>query len=125
MNLNNKTFQTMELPYCEPYKIKMTEAIRPSTRAEREQWIREAKYNLFKLRSDQVTIDLLTDSGTGSMSDRQWAAMMTGDESYAGASSYFRLKQIVNDPSRRHQGSVPGSDRTCSGCWYRKARVLP
>ena len=85
----------MELPYAEPYKIKMTEPIRPSTRAEREQWIREAKYNLFKLRSEQVTIDLLTDSGTGSMSDRQWAAMMTGDESYAGASSYFRLKEMV------------------------------
>ena len=73
----------------------MTEAIRTSTRAEREAWIREARYNLFKLRSDQVTIDLLTDSGTGSMSDRQWAAMMTGDESYAGASSYFRLKTTV------------------------------
>ena len=85
----------MELPYAEPYKIKMTEPIRPSTRAEREQWIREAKYNLFKLRSEQVTIDLLTDSGTGSMSDRQWDAMMTGDESYAGASSYFRLKEMV------------------------------
>ena len=73
----------------------MTEAIRTSTRAERETWIREASYNLFKLRSDQVTIDLLTDSGTGSMSDRQWAAMMTGDESYAGAASYFRLKEVI------------------------------
>ena len=85
----------MTLPYAEPYKIKMTEAIRTSTREEREAWIREARYNLFKLRSDQVTIDLLTDSGTGSMSDRQWAAMMTGDESYAGASSYFRLKETI------------------------------
>ena len=80
-----------------PYKIKVTEAIRTSTRAERETWIREAKYNLFKVRSEQVTIDLLTDSGTGSMSDRQWAAMMTGDESYAGASSYFRLKQVIEN----------------------------
>lgn len=86
----------MTLPYAEPYKIKMTEAIRTSTRAERETWIREASYNLFKLRSDQVTIDLLTDSGTGSMSDRQWAAMMTGDESYAGASSYFRLRETIS-----------------------------
>ena len=85
----------MTLPYCEPYKIKMTEAIRTSTREEREAWIREAHYNLFKLRADQVAIDLLTDSGTGSMSDRQWAAMMTGDESYAGALSFFRLKQAV------------------------------
>ncbi|MEG1611720.1 MAG: tryptophanase [Alistipes sp.] len=86
----------MELPYSEPYRIKMTEAIRTSTRAEREVWIREASYNLFKLRSEQVTIDLLTDSGTGSMSDHQWAAMMTGDESYAGATSFFRLKEMIS-----------------------------
>ncbi len=85
----------MKLPYAEPYKIKMVEAIRTSTREERERWIREARYNLFNLHSDQVFIDLLTDSGTGSMSDRQWAAMMTGDESYAGASSFFRLKDAV------------------------------
>lgn len=85
----------MKLPYAEPYKMKVTEAIRTSTREEREQWIREAHYNLFKLHSDQVFIDLLTDSGTGAMSDRQWAAMMTGDESYAGASSYFRLKETI------------------------------
>ncbi len=87
----------MKLPYCEPYKMKMTEAIRPSTREQREQWIKEAKYNLFKLRAEYVTIDLLTDSGTGAMSDRQWSAVMLGDESYAGAKSYYRLKETINN----------------------------
>ncbi len=86
----------MKLPYCEPYKMKMTEAIRPSTREQREQWIKEAHYNLFQLRAEYVTIDLLTDSGTGAMSDRQWAAVMMGDESYAGAKSYYRLKEAIN-----------------------------
>lgn len=85
----------MKLPYAEPYKIKVTEPIHTSTREEREQWLREANYNLFKLRSEQVLIDLITDSGTGSMSDRQWSAMMLGDESYAGASSYYRLKATI------------------------------
>lgn len=85
----------MKIPYAEPYKIKMVEAIYSSTRAEREQWIKDAHYNLFNLKSNQVAIDLLTDSGTGAMSDTQWAAMMTGDESYAGASSFYNLKDAI------------------------------
>ena len=74
----------------------MVEPIRKSTREEREQWIREAHYNVFQLRSEQVYIDCITDSGTGAMSDRQWAAMMLGDESYAGAKSFFHLKEVIN-----------------------------
>ena len=85
----------MELPFAESWKIKMVEPLRISTRAEREQWIKEAHYNLFNLKSDQVYIDCLTDSGTGAMSDRQWAAMMTGDESYAGSASFFQLKETI------------------------------
>lgn len=87
----------MELPFAESYKIKMVEPIRRSSRAERERWIKEANYNLFKLRSEYVFIDLLTDSGTGAMSDRQWSEMMLGDESYAGASSYFKMKDTISE----------------------------
>jgi tryptophanase len=87
----------MEIPFSESYKIKMVEPIRRSTREEREAWMKEAKYNLFNLKSDQVFIDLLTDSGTGAMSNNQWAAMMLGDESYAGASSYYNMKKAIKD----------------------------
>lgn len=87
----------MELPFAESYKIKMVETIRRSHRHEREEWIRAAGYNLFNLRSDQVFVDLLTDSGTGAMSDKQWSEMMLGDESYAGASSYYKLKNAIRD----------------------------
>lgn len=88
-------YTTMELPFAESWKIKMVEPIRKSTRAEREQWIKEAHYNVFQLKSEQVYIDLITDSGTGAMSDRQWAGMMLGDESYAGATSFFKLKEMI------------------------------
>ncbi len=74
----------------------MVEPIRTSTRQERAEWIRQAHYNLFQLPAEQVYIDLLTDSGTGAMSDRQWSAMMMGDESYAGARSFFRLRDAIH-----------------------------
>ena len=85
----------MKIPYAEPYKIKMVEQIQKSSFEERKKWIKDAKYNLFNLTGKQVFIDLLTDSGTGAMSDKQWAALMTGDESYAGSDSYYRLKEMV------------------------------
>ncbi|MEN8116971.1 MAG: tryptophanase [Bacteroidota bacterium] len=85
----------MELPFAESYKIKMVEPIYRTTREQRDEWIKAAKYNLFNLRSEQVYIDLLTDSGTGAMSHSQWAALMTGDESYAGSSSYYNLKNAI------------------------------
>jgi tryptophanase len=87
----------MELPFSESFKSKMIEPIHRSTRAEREDWINQANFNLFNLRSTQVFIDLLTDSGTSAMSQEQWGAIMTGDESYAGASSYYRLKESIRD----------------------------
>ena len=87
----------MELPFAESYKIKMVESIKKSSKADRLNWIKKAKYNLFNLRSDQVFVDLLTDSGTGAMSDKQWSAMMLGDESYAGASSYYKLKDAIKE----------------------------
>jgi tryptophanase len=86
----------MNLPYAEPYKIKVVEPLSRSTRQEREQWIRDAKFNLFNLRSEQVFIDLLTDSGTGAMSHHQWSEVMLGDESYAGSKSYYKMKDAIN-----------------------------
>jgi tryptophanase len=87
----------MELPFAEPYKIKMVEKIFRSTREQRENLIANASFNLFNLKSEEVYIDLLTDSGTGAMSDKQWSEMMIGDESYAGATSYYKLKNAIKE----------------------------
>ncbi len=119
----------MEIPFAESYKIKMVEPIYRSAREQRQQWIKDARYNLFNLRSEQVYIDLLTDSGTGAMSHNQWAALMTGDESYAGSSSYYNLKNAIQEllgfehflPT--HQGRA--AENVLFSVWVKKGNVVP
>jgi tryptophanase len=119
----------MELPFAESWKIKMVESIRKSTRKEREQWIKEAYYNVFQLKAEHVYIDLLTDSGTNAMSDRQWAGMMIGDESYAGATSFFKMKEMINEITGfeyvlpTHQGRA--AENVLFSCLVKEGNYIP
>lgn len=112
----------------EPFKIKMVEAIAMSNKKEREIFLKKAHYNLFLLNADEVIIDLLTDSGTGTMSSKQWAALIDGDESYAGSRSYKEMKDIVYQLSSMkhifptHQGRA--SERILFTCLVKKGISL-
>jgi tryptophanase len=87
----------VSIPFFEPFRIKVVEPIRMTTRAQRKEILTKAKNNLFKVPAEDVLIDFLTDSGTNAMSDQQWSAMMVGDESYAGAKSYFKFESAVQN----------------------------
>jgi tryptophanase len=113
----------------EPFRIKSVEPLRQTTRGEREQLLSKAGYNLFMLESRDVLIDLLTDSGTSAMSTEQWAAMMRGDESYAGSASFFRMKRVVQDLTGfkhvipTHQGRA--AERILFSVMCKQGQVVP
>ena len=112
----------------EPFRVKVVEPIKMTTLAEREEYLKEAAYNLFLLKSENVIIDLLTDSGTAAMSAAQWSALMRGDESYAGSTSFYRFEKTVRDIFRfkhvipTHQGRA--AERILFSIMCRKGSVV-